>query len=288
MMLTSQTIELNLPLFYSLLTFFSLLVGSLLNVLIYRLPLMLQADFLSECHSLLNLPESPAPSCNLFFPRSFCVACKQHIKAIHNIPVLSYLFLHGRCYYCHARISLRYPMIECLTAVTSLYAAWHFGFGLSLLFALLFIWILIVLFFIDLDYQLLPDCLTLSLLWLGLLANTQSLFTSLNTAVYSAIIAYLALWLFVKIFYLITGKVGMGNGDFKLFAAFGAWFGWTQLPLILLMSSISGACLGILYLKITKQSINTAIAYGPFLCVAGFIALFWGQAIIQWYLHLYL
>lgn len=282
-----QLILLNKPLAYSLLAIFYLAVGSLLNVFIYRLPNMLKQEWIADCHSLLNKEMPPTKPLNLFFPRSFCSACKNTIKAIHNIPVLSFLWLGGRCGYCKHPISIRYPLIEILSCLLGLFATWQFGFTFSLIFTLLFIWILIILIFIDLDHQLLPDCLTLSLLWLGLIANTQSLFTSLPNAVLSACGAYLVLWLLIRIFYLITGKIGMGNGDFKLFAAFGAWFGWTQLPLILLLASLTGAVTGIIYLKYSQQSKDTPIPFGPFLCLAGFISLFWGQAVISWYLRMW-
>lgn len=263
----------------------SLCVGSLLNVIIYRLPLMLDAQWKQECCELLriNNENKEKVSINLFFPRSFCPHCKSLVRAWQNIPVLSYLFLRGRCYQCHERISIRYPLIELLTLALSLYATWHFGLTLTLVFALIAIWILICLIFIDLDHQLLPDSLTLSLLWLGLLANTQHLFTSLNNAVFGAIIAYLSLWVFIKLFYLITGKIGMGHGDFKLFAAFGAWFGWIFLPFILFIASIMGAVIGLIYLTINKKRKDTPIPFGPFLAVSGLMALFWGPVIMSLY-----
>lgn len=273
---------------YIFLGVFCLTIGSLLNVVIYRLPLMLQAEWSSQCRDLLQLPNEELPiKINLFFPRSFCPGCKNMIPIWHNLPVISYCLLRGRCYKCHRSIPLRYPMIESLCLGLSLFAAFMFGFNLSLIFALLFIWLLICLFFIDLEHQILPDNLTISLVWLGLIANTQTLFTTLPDAVLSAAGAYVLLWLFIKLYYLLTGKIGMGNGDFKLFAALGAWFGWTQLPLILLISSITGAVTGLLYLKSTKQPKETPIPFGPFLCIAGLISLFYGKAIIRWYLGLY-
>ncbi|MFC3907561.1 prepilin peptidase [Legionella dresdenensis] len=281
----TQLLEMNSTLLYCLVAVFSLTIGSLLNVVIYRLPQMLKNEWVNECRSLSGLPAVDIKPVNLFFPRSFCPQCNTQIKAIHNIPVLSYLFLRGKCANCQQPVSMRYPLVELLTCLLSTFAAWHFGFNLTLVYALLFIWLTIPMLFIDLDEQLLPDCLTLGLLWLGLIANTQSLFTTLPNAVISAAIAYLALWFFIKLYYLLTGKIGMGNGDFKLFAAFGAWFGWTQLPLILLLSSITGAIGGLMYLKLSAKSNDTPIAFGPFLCVSGLIALFWGKAIINAYLH---
>ncbi|KTC98056.1 prepilin peptidase [Legionella erythra] len=267
----------------------SLLVGSLLNVVIYRLPIMLRDEFLRDYQELTNQssPETK-PSINLFLPRSFCPSCQNTVKARHNIPLFSYLWLRGRCAYCGHPISKRYPLVELLTLLLSLAAMWHFGLTLHLPFVLLFIWLLIPMFFIDLDHQLLPDSLTLGLLWLGLIANTANLFTPLPVAVLSAAGAYLVLWLFIQLFYLVTGKIGMGNGDFKLFAAFGAWLGWTQLPLILLLASISGAVIGSIYLRLQQKGTETPIAFGPFLCIAGLISLFYGQEIINWYLKLWL
>lgn len=272
---------------YVALAVFSLCVGSLLNVIIYRMPLMLTAEWKRQCCELLDMKEKePQQHINLFFPRSFCPHCKTLVSAWQNIPIISYLFLKGRCHTCHGPISIRYPLIELLTLILSVYASWHFGFTLMLPFVLLAIWILICLIFIDIDHQLLPDSLTLSLLWLGLLANTQYDFaSSLTDAVCSAAGAYLALWVFIKLYYVITGKIGMGHGDFKLFAAFGAWFGWVLLPLILLMSSLTGAIVGIIYLKHNNKHPDTTIPFGPFLCISGLIALFWGHDIIDGYLH---
>ena len=279
----------NIWIMYLAIGLFSLAVGSLLNVVIYRLPLMMESEWKQQCCQLLEL-EQPASSTqiNLFFPRSFCPNCKSLVKSWQNIPIISYLLLRGRCHNCKVPISIRYPLIELFTLLLSLYASFHFGFTLQLPFVLLAIWLLISLIFIDLDHQILPDSLTLSLLWLGLLANTQNLFVSLPTAVISAAGAYLSLWLFIKLFYLITGKVGMGHGDFKLFAAFGAWFGWTYLPLILLISSIAGAIIGGIYLSLSKKTRDTTIPFGPFLCIAALISLFWGQNIISWYLNLWM
>ena len=269
---------------YTLLGLFSLIVGSFLNALIYRLPLMLQTEWRTECRVLLQLPAEPESKINLCYPRSFCPNCKKMIRAWQNIPLLSYIFLKGRCGQCKQPISLRYPLIEALCMSLSVIAAWCFSFNPTLLFALLFIWILICLCFIDLEHQLLPDSLCLSLLWLGLIANTESLFTTLPNAVLSAAGAYLFLWILIKVFYLCTGKIGMGHGDFKLFAAFGAWFGWTQLPLILIASSLSGAITGLIYLKLTGKPRNTTIPFGPFLCIAGLVSLFYGEQIMSWYL----
>jgi leader peptidase (prepilin peptidase) / N-methyltransferase len=277
----------NSPAAIFLLALFALAMGSLLNVIIYRLPLMLRANWIKEYPNpnLAQLTEGFNTSINLFFPRSFCPSCKTTISAKHNIPILSYCLLRGRCNKCKQPISLRYPLVEILSCLLSLYCAWNVSLSLDLLFILLFVWILIALFFIDLEQQLLPDSLTLGLLWLGLFANTQSLFTSLPDAVFGAAAAYLALWFFIKLFYLLSGKVGMGNGDFKLFAAFGAWFGWPQLLLILLLASLIGAITGIIYLQVAGKTKDTPIPFGPFLCLAGFISLFWGNALVDWWIY---
>lgn len=269
---------------YFYVTIMALIVGSFLNLLIYRLPIMLQNIWQHECAKLLSLPSQAEARINLFLPRSFCPQCKTTIKAFDNIPILSFILLNGRCGQCGNLISLRYPVVEGLSCILALLAAWHFGFNVTFVFALLFIWITIALFFIDLEQQLLPDSLTLGLLWLGLIANAQSLFIPLPIAVFSASGAYLFLWLFIKLFDLVTGKIGMGNGDFKLFAAFGAWFGWLALPLILICASIGGVLVGSIYLKIQGKTKDTPIPFGPFLCVAGVLSLFWGRGIINWYL----
>lgn len=253
-----------ITLYYILLALFSLCVGSFLNVIIYRLPFMLHAD-----------AENTNTCLNLCVPRSFCPHCKTPIKYRHNLPVLGFFLLKRRCFFCHQPIAWRYPLVEAVTCLLTVTTAWLFGFNLGGLFAVGFVWLLIPLFFIDIEHQLLPDSLTLTLLWLGLLANTQGLFTPINEAVLSVIGAYLFLWLFIHSYYLITHKVGMGHGDFKLFAALAAWFGWSFLPLILLVSSLTGAIFGITYLKINKQNKDTPIAFGPFLCIAGLIVLYY-------------
>ena len=272
---------------YLFLSFFFLSVGSLLNVVIYRLPVMLNNEWVKECCALLKLA-SVTPNnkhVNLFWPRSHCPACNTQLKNVHNIPVLSYLFLNGQCAFCKANIPWRYPLIELITCLLSLFTLGWCGFNWICIYSLLFIWLLIPITVIDYQHQLLPDSLSLSLLWLGLIANTQQLFTSLPNAVLSAVAAYLCLWIFIKVFYLLTGKIGMGNGDFKLFAAFGAWFGWTQLPLILLLASVMGSIYGLIFIKLSKQGKETPIPFGPFLSLAGLVSLFFGNQIIAFYLR---
>ncbi len=261
----------------------ALLIGSFLNVVIYRLPRMLKAEWRTECEAFLNLGKNPQKSpFNLFVPRSTCCTCARIIPFWHNIPIISFLILKGRCAYCKSSISWQYPLVESICLILSLTAGLYFGLNLTLLFALGFIWMLICLCVIDLQHQLLPDSLTLGLLWLGLLANINSLFTPLPDAVIGAIAGYLTLWLVMKIFYCCTGKIGMGHGDFKLLAAFGAWFGWMLLPALLLIASVLGAIAGLIYLKVTKQSKETPIPFGPFLCLAGFFILFFGKTLMHY------
>lgn len=275
---------------YTLFTLLFLAIGSLLNVVIYRLPIMLQMEWLKECSTLLKQPNlnSSATPINLFWPRSFCPNCQKTLKLQHNLPLLSFFLLNKRCGHCHHPISWQYPIVEAVTCLLSLGIVAWFGPNLTCVFSLMFLWLLIPLTVIDYQHQLLPDSLSLSLLWLGLVANIQQLFTTLPNAIMSTIIAYLGLWIFIKLFYLVTGKVGMGNGDFKLFAAFGAWFGWTQLPLILLLASLLGSIYGIVYLKWSKQTTDTPIPFGPFLSLAGLIALFFGKTIIRIYTQSFL
>lgn len=268
----------------------ALLVGSFLNVVIYRLPHMLESTWKNECHALLN-PKQTRPqkksTFNLFFPRSSCSTCHKTIPAWHNIPILSFIILKRRCCFCKKAISWWYPCVELICCALSVFAAYQLGFTLTLFFALFFIWTIICMTVIDLNHQILPDSLTLGLLWLGLLANLHGLITPLPDAVLGAVFGYVMLWLVMKIFFCITGKEGMGQGDFKLLAALGAWFGWALLPLILLFASLLGAISGIIYLKTTQQSKETPIAFGPFLCFSGVITLFWGRAILETYLRIF-
>jgi leader peptidase (prepilin peptidase)/N-methyltransferase len=286
MMLIYDWMTLNPGTTYLGLLLFSLCIGSLLNAMIYRIPLMLKENFTHECRSFLALEssENEKTNINLFFPRSFCPFCRHTIRAWHNIPLFSYLFLRGKCADCHHPISLRYPFIEALYAGLTLFSAYHFGFTIYLIFAMIFIALILMMAFIDLDTQLLPDGLTYSLLWIGLIFNTQNYFISPEMAILSAAGAYCSLWLFIQLFYLITGKIGMGQGDFKLFAAFGAWFGASHLILIILLASFIGAIIGFIYLKNQNQPTSTPIPFGPFLCFAGLISLFYGQRIIETYL----
>jgi leader peptidase (prepilin peptidase)/N-methyltransferase len=263
-----------------------LLVGSFLNVVIYRLPVMMQRNWRKECLDYLGLPaETMLPPFNLVLPLSRCPNCETPIKPYQNIPVISYVALQGKCANCRHPISIRYPIIEALTALLSVLVAWHFGYGLQTLFALLLTWSLVALSFIDIDHQLLPDSITLPLLWLGLLLNVFDLFTDSHASVIGAVAGYLALWSVYHLFKLVTGKEGMGYGDFKLLALFGAWLGWQVLPLIILLSSLVGTVIGVGVIMATQRDHRIPIPFGPYLAVAGWIALLWGADINQLYLN---
>ena len=263
-----------------------LCVGSFLNVVIHRLPKMMEREWLGQCAELRGepAPSNPEPL-SLAKPRSRCPDCGHQITALENIPLLSYLLvLKGKCSGCGRRISPRYPIIEAVTGFLSAYVAWHFGPTAQAAGALLLLWALISLSAIDLDTQLLPDSITLPLLWLGLLFNLWSTFTDLPSAVIGAMAGYLALWTVFWLFKLSTGKEGMGYGDFKLLAALGAWLGWQMLPAIILLSSVVGAAVGITLIIATRHGRNVPIPFGPYLAAAGVIALFWGTQITNTYL----
>lgn len=264
-----------------------LMVGSFLNVVIHRLPKMMEREWQHQCAELNDEPPAKEPRYNLVVPRSACPHCGHNISALENIPVVSYLLLRGKCKSCGAPISLRYPIVEAISGILSAYAAWHFGFGLAALGTLLFIWALVALTFIDFDTQLLPDNITLPLLWLGLLLNFSATFTDLHSAVIGAIAGYLALWSVFWLFKLVTGKEGMGYGDFKLLSAIGAWLGWQMLPLVILLSSLVGAVVGIALIVAARHGRSVPIPFGPYLAGGGLIALFWGQTLTHDYLQLF-
>lgn len=264
-----------------------LLVGSFLNVVIYRLPKMLEREWKQSCCEILE-QEAPTESeaFNLVVPASTCPSCQHKIRAWENIPVISYVFLRGRCSQCKSPISVRYPIIEAVTALLSAVLAVKFGFSWQLAAALLFTWSLITLTMIDIDTQLLPDNITLPLLWLGLIVNSQSLFSDLPTALWGAIFGYLSLWSVYWVFKLLTGKEGMGYGDFKLLGALGAWMGWQALPLTILLSSVVGAVIGIAGIIIMGRDKNVPMPFGPYLAIAGWIYFMWGDSIVASYLSL--
>jgi leader peptidase (prepilin peptidase)/N-methyltransferase len=279
-----------------------LIVGSFLNVVIYRLPIILERQWRFQASELLSAegasgsaptPTVPAPleRFTLITPRSACPHCKAPISAWQNIPVISWLILRGRCAACGARISVRYPLVELATGAMSACVAWHFGFGWPAFCALILTWSLIALAVIDLDHQLLPDDITLPLMWGGLLAAAAigssagaSIPVSLHSAVIGAACGYLSLWLVFHVFRLITGKEGMGYGDFKLFAALGAWLGWKMLPLVILLSAASGAILGILLIAFRGRDRAAPIPFGPYLAAAGWVALIYGDRLVHGYL----
>ena len=272
---------------------FGLAFGSFLNVVIYRLPVMMQREWRRQCAELeeRELPEEPA--FNLVTPRSACVTCRRPIRVLENIPVLSWLWLRGRCAGCRGRISPRYPSIELATALISMAVAWHFGLGWELPAALAFSYALIALTMIDYDHKLLPDSITLPLLWLGLVLSLfhgdvqgQSLFIAPATAIAGAAAGYLSLWSVYQVFKLATGKEGMGFGDFKLLAALGAWLGWQALPLIIILSAVVGALVGGVLMIATRHGRETPIPFGPFLAAAGWIAMIWGDTLTGHYLRL--
>lgn len=273
-------------LFISFCAAIGLMVGSFLNVVIYRLPKMLERDWRQQCAELHGETATASPPFNIATPGSTCPHCNHKITALENIPIASYLILRGRCSQCRVSISPRYPIIEALSGIISGVIAWHFGFGLIAFAALAFVWAMIALAFIDLDTQLLPDNITLPLLWGGLLVNLGDGFTDIHSAVIGAVAGYLTLWSIYWGFKLATGREGMGYGDFKLLAVIGAWLGWKMLPLVILLSSLVGAIVGIGLIIVAQHKRNTPIPFGPYLVGGGLIALFWGNQLNHAYLGL--
>jgi leader peptidase (prepilin peptidase)/N-methyltransferase len=263
---------------------FGLLIGSFLNVVIHRMPKMMQRESDNYVAQESGQPLPHMDRYNLTVPRSACPHCGHQITALENIPVVSYLFLRGKCAECKAPISIRYPIVEVLTGALSAFLIWRFGSGLAGLAALVFTYLLIAMTFIDADTQLLPDDLTLPLLWCGLLVNLNATFVPLHDAVIGAVAGYLTLWAVYWLFKLATGKEGMGYGDFKLLAALGAWLGWMMLPLIVLLSSLVGAVIGLSLIVFNKHGRDIPIPFGPYLAIAGLIALLFGKSIVQSYL----
>jgi leader peptidase (prepilin peptidase)/N-methyltransferase len=260
-----------------------LCVGSFLNVVIHRLPKMLERGWQAQCAELRGETPAAEPAYNLVVPRSACPSCGQQISALQNIPVISWLVLGGKCASCKAPISVRYPVVEILGGLLAAYAIWRFGATARGLAACVLLWSLLALTVIDIDTQLLPDDLTLPLLWAGLIVNLGGLFAPLRDAVIGAAAGYLSLWTIYWLFKLIRGKEGMGYGDFKLMAALGAWLGWQMLPLIVLLSSVVGAAIGLSLIVFKGRDHNIPLAFGPYLAIAGAIALFWGPAIVRAY-----
>ncbi len=266
--------------------FIGLLMGSFLNVVIYRLPKMLIRDWRAQAREVLEMPEqNPVDTFNLILPNSSCPHCAHEIKPWENIPLISWLFLRGKCSGCKQAISIRYPLVELACSLLSVVIAWQFGVSWETLAMLVLTWGLLAMSLIDADHQILPDALVLPLLWLGLILNSFGLFTSLSDALWGAVIGYMSLWSIFWLFKLITGKEGMGYGDFKLLALIGAWGGWQVLPLTILLSSVLGAVLGILILRLQRNGYSNPIPFGPYLAAAGWVALIWGDQITGSYLQ---
>lgn len=275
--------------FASVAALFGLVVGSFLNVVIFRTPVVLMRRWQHDCQELAGQAAANGEEqerFDLVTPRSRCPHCGHAITALENIPLLSYVWLRGKCSACRKPISLRYPFVELLSGLLTGVCAWHFGFGVAGLAAIGLTWLLIALAFIDIDHQLLPDVMVLPFLWLGLLLNIAGVFTDLQAAVIGAAAGYLSLWLVFHIFKLITGKEGMGYGDFKLLALFGAWLGWQSLPLIILLSSFVGALIGIGLIVFRGRDRAQPLPFGPYLAAGGWVALLWGEEIVAQYLQI--
>ncbi len=278
----------NPALLYLCVGVLGLIVGSFFNVVILRLPKMLEQEWQAQCADMMGQEvSSKEENITLSTPASTCPKCGHKIKPWENIPVVSYLVLRGKCSSCKTSISPRYPIIELVTAILAAIVICQFELSWIGLAAVVFTWMLLILTMIDFDTQLLPDSITLPLLWIGLLVNINGSFVSLSEAVWGAVIGYLALWSVYHLFRILTGKEGMGYGDFKLLAALGAWLGWKMLPLIILLSSLVGAVVGLGLIAILGRDKNIPIPFGPYLAAAGWIALMWGDEIVSGYLRLY-
>ncbi len=263
-----------------------LIVGSFLNVLVWRLPKMLEREWRAQAHEVLGVPAEPVgPTYNLMHPNSHCPHCNQPIRPWENIPLLSYLVLKGRCARCHEPISARYPFTELACASISAVVAWHFGYGWQAGAVMLLSWGLLAMSLIDVDHQLLPDVLVLPLLWLGLIVNGADLLVPLPDALWGAVLGYMSLWTVFWAFKLATGKDGMGHGDFKLLALLGAWGGWQILPMTLLMASLAGVLVGLILMRARKAEVSAPMPFGPYLAIAGWIAVLWGGQITDFYLQ---
>ncbi|MEQ1598145.1 MAG: A24 family peptidase [Methylotenera sp.] len=280
----SEVLRTSPTVFVTFSVIFGLMVGSFLNVVIHRLPKMMEREWHANCLELQGKEAPEQPKYTIVTPRSACPSCGHEITALENIPIISYLILGGKCKGCKAKISVRYPLVEAITGGLIGAVAYKYGYTYSALFAFVFVFALVALTFIDFDTQLLPDDITLPLLWLGLLFNLNGGFADLKSAVLGAIFGYLILWSVYWLFKLVTGKEGMGYGDFKLLAAIGAWFGWQLLPAVILLSSVVGAVIGIGMIMFKGKTGGTAIPFGPFLALGGIAALFFGRQLASFYL----
>ena len=280
----SDLLRTNPTIFVTFSVILGLMIGSFLNVVIHRLPKMMEREWHANCLELQGKEVPEQPKYSIVTPRSACPSCGHQITAMENIPIVSYLMLGGKCKGCQAKISMRYPIVEAITGALLGAVAYKYGYTYTTLFAWIFTLALITLTFIDFDTQLLPDDITLPLLWLGLLFNLNGGFSDLKSAVLGAILGYLILWSVYWLFKIVTGKEGMGYGDFKLLAAIGAWFGWQILPAVILLSSVVGAVIGIGMIMFRGKSGGTAIPFGPFLALGGIAALFFGQQLASFYL----
>ncbi len=286
------------PLFIAVVFTFALVIGSFLNVVIYRLPIIMERDWREQADELTNTPSEldlPEGRFDLVMPRSQCPSCGAPIMAWQNVPVISYLLLRGRCANCRQSISARYPLVELMTAVLAATCGWHFGFGWEALMAIVLTLTLVPISMIDADTQLIPDSIVLPLMWLGLamslfhpMAGSDTLFIAPADAIVGAMAGYLSLWSIYWLFKLITGKEGMGYGDFKLLAALGAWLGWQQLPIIIMMSAVVGMVINVTLIVARGQDRNMPIPFGPYLATAGWITMLWGETIRNTYLDLML
>jgi leader peptidase (prepilin peptidase)/N-methyltransferase len=287
-------LQTNSAFFLTVVGIVSLMIGSFLNVVIHRLPIMMERSWRQQCeafldedkdHSNREEADKPKEKYNLIIPGSRCPHCGHQIGPLENIPVISYLFLKGKCSSCGQRISVRYPIIEAITALLSIIVAWQFGFSWQTAAGLALTWALIALTMIDFDKQLLPDDITLPYVWIGLFLAMFGVFADVDSSIIGAVAGYLSLWSFYWIFKILTGKEGMGYGDFKLLAALGAWFGWQMLPVIILLSSFVGAIVGISLILFLGRDKNVPIPFGPYIATAGWIAMLWGKDITDAYLR---
>lgn len=295
-----ELLQYNSAAFYGVVALVSLMVGSFLNVVIHRLPIMMERSWREGMEEFATVNEESAATSttdstavadataepepfNLAVPRSRCPECGTEIKAWQNIPVISYLLLRGKCANCQTPISVRYPIVEFMTMMLSLVVAWHFGPTPQAVLGIIVTWFFVSMTMIDIDHQLLPDSLTLPLMWIGLLAALSPVFTDLQSAVVGAAAGYMVLWLVYQLFRIVTGKEGMGYGDFKLLAAIGALLGWQALPVVILLSSLVGAVVGVGLIAMTGRDKNIPIPFGPYLAAAGWIAMLWGDGLSQWY-----